>query len=166
MKSILLFLLLLSFVAQAQQNEGWITPFAHIEFKNGMVHYHFADIQHGSYHRILPVVYFADKMHMNSYRNDDMLGSDTIAYWKEHIWDVASGEAYQGVRKEDQIYFIRAFLLQTIWSSGNIEKFPGSQAVDIIQNLGRSGDTETEAYARLALGIYWDFINAEGINRN
>jgi len=165
MKSILLFLLLFSFTAQAQQAEEWITPFAHIEFKNEMVYYHFTDIYSMGYYRILPVVYFADKMHMISYGNDDMFDSDTIAYWKEHIRDMASGDTYQGVRKEEQMYFIRAFLLQTIWSSGNINEFPGKEALDIIQNLGSNDDAETEANARLALSIYWDFVNAEGNKR-
>jgi hypothetical protein len=151
MKSIILFLFLFSFTAQAQQAEEWITPFATVEFKEDKVHYYYVDA---------PAPFFLSPIFLPSrillpiqgygryYNHEDML------YLKPIIRDEAEGSNFMGLSRDEKMQFLKAFTLQSIWGINQRDEMPSQEAWLLVVGLSDDEDPEIAPKAKLSAELY------------
>ena len=150
MKTLTTIFLVFALSSFAQQNDEWITPFATVEFKAGKIMYYYADAD--PLFRLTPVFIPGNLLVINNPMR--MVDPESFQYWKETIRDLASATGYAGENREEKLHFIKAFTLQTVWSMGNQDDLPPTQAYETVTALAGSNDKTIAKNAGLARDLF------------
>jgi hypothetical protein len=151
MKSLLLFLLLFSYTAQAQQAEEWITPFATVEFKQDKVHYYYVDA---------PAPFFLSPMFLPSGKllpiqaYGRYFNHEDMSVWKPIIREDAEGSNFMGLSLDEKNHFLKAFTLQSIWGINQMDEVPTEDAWFLVVGLSNDDNPEIAGKAKLAAELY------------
>ena len=149
MKTLTAIFLVFSISSFAQQNDDWLTPFATVEFKAGKIMYYYAESD--PLFRLTPVFIPGNLVIVNNPMR--MIEPETFQYWKEAIRDLAS-VADLGESREEQLHFLKAFTLQTVWSMSKKDDLPSTQAYETVTALAGSNDKAIAESAGLARDLY------------
>lgn len=151
MKSILLFLLLLSFTAKAQKTEEWLTPFATVEFKEDKVHYYY--VNSPAVIRLEPM-FLPVGILLPIQCYDRYFNHDDMAVWKPIVLEEAEGTNFMCLSRDEKNQFLKAFTLQSIWGINLSDELPSQDAWYLVERLADDKDTEIAQNAKLASELY------------
>lgn len=154
MKKLTAIFIIYVFSSFSQQNDEWITPFSTVEFKGGKIIYYFADAD--PVLRLTPVFTPGNLLIINDPMR--MVEPETFQYWKEIIKDVVSATAYPAETPEENLHFIKAFALQTIWSMSKKEDLPPVQAYEVVTALSAGNHKTLTENAGLARDLF-EFVH-------
>lgn len=154
MKKLTAIFLVCAFSSIAQQQDEWITPFSTVEFKAGKIVYYYADAD--PVLRLTPLFVPGNLVIINDAMR--MVDPETFQYWKEIIKDVVSATAYPAETPEENLHFIKAFTLQTIWSMSKKEDLPLVQAYEVVTVLSAGNHKTLTENAVLARDLF-EFVH-------
>ena len=150
MKTLTTIFLVFALSSFAQQNDEWLTPFATIEFKAGKIMYYYADAD--PVLRLIPIFIPENLLVINNPMH--MIEPETFQDWKEIIKDLVLATAYPAENPEENLNFIKAFTLQTIWSMSKKEDLPPVQAYETVVALAGSNDKTIAEIAGIARDLF------------
>lgn len=151
MKLILLFLILLSFKAHAQQAEEWITTFATVEFKQGKVHYYYVDAPAPFF---LSPIFLPPGILLPIQAYGRYFDHEDMAVWKPIIREDAEGSNFMGLSQDEKTHFLKSFTLQSIWGINQRDEIPSEDAWSLVAGLSDDDNPEIAGKAKLAAELY------------
>lgn len=148
MRILILYLIFIPLLSFSQNTDNWITPFANIEFKDGLVYYQHAISQADP---LIPQ-FVITEVYLPQVATGRMFDHEVYLESQKFIIDIVHGmNIYKGYNNE-KIFYLKAFALLCIW--GIDDALPSPVALEAVWDLCNDPDSKISETAIIVKNLY------------